>query len=175
MTAVILIGMPGAGKSTIGVLLAKALGLDFVDTDVLIQVREGRTLEAILASDGYLALRDIEATVLRSLDPADKVVATGGSAVYSTAAMAHLKAFGPAVLLDVPLAALHTRVGDLRGRGIAGPPGATLESLAAERLPLYGALADIVVAADLPTADAVVEGICALLVSSHRRRGRSAT
>ncbi len=163
MKSVVLIGMPGAGKSTVGVLLAKALGLDFIDTDLAIQVREGRTLEDILDAEGYLTLRRIEGEVLRMLDGASKVIATGGSAVYSDAAMQHLKSFGPAVFLDVPLPALAARIGKLRGRGIAGPPGSTFESLAKERIPLYRHYADITVDADLPNPDAVVERIRSLL------------
>ena len=89
--SIVLIGMPGAGKSTLGILLAKELGLDFVDTDIAIQVREGRTLQEILDSSDYLHLREIEEQILLSEDIAGKVVATGGSAVYSDAGMARLK------------------------------------------------------------------------------------
>ncbi len=170
MTSVVLIGMPGAGKSTVGVLLAKALGFDFIDTDLLIQLREHRTLQEILDSDGYQHLRAIEAEVLLALEPDGMVIATGGSAVYSERAMRHLKAHGPAVFLDVPLDVLRRRVGDLGCRGIAGPPGSTFESLAAERIPLYRRYADIVVDADLPNADAVVERVRALLTSHLRNK-----
>ena len=157
--------MPGAGKSTIGVLLAKALGLDFVDTDVLIQVRQGRTLEQILEQDGYLALREIEARVLLDLQPKNAVIATGGSAVYSAAAMRHLKRFGPVVYLQADVTTLLQRVPELRGRGIAAAAGTTIEQLAAERVPLYEQHADITVSADLPTPEAVVARIVALLTN----------
>jgi shikimate kinase len=160
MSAISLIGMPGAGKSTIGVLLAKTLGLDFVDTDLVIQVRQGRTLEQILADDGYLALRAIEAEVLLDIEPRDAVVATGGSAVYSEAAMHHLARFGPIVYLQAKVDTLVRRVPTLRGRGIAAAPGTTLEALAAERVPLYERYANIAVGVDLPRPEDVVQLIC---------------
>lgn len=90
--SIVLIGMPGAGKSTIGILLAKELGLDFVDTDISIQVRWGKTLQEITDESGYKVLRDYEEQVLLSEDIDQRVVATGGSAVYSEAGMARLKA-----------------------------------------------------------------------------------
>jgi len=158
-----LIGMPGAGKSTVGILLAKRLGLGFIDTDVSIQVREGRSLARIVREDGYLALRWIEEQVLLALDPRGQVVATGGSAVYGERAMAHLRAHGPMVYLDVPVATLRARVPDLRVRGIAGPPGYTLEQIAAERAPLYLRHADVVIDAGGAELDTVVERVAAAL------------
>lgn len=154
-------------------LLAKALGLGFTDTDLVIQVHERRTLEAILINDGYLALRQIEAHVLQRLDATDQVIATGGSAVYSDAAMRHLQTFGPIVYLEVALATLKSRIGALQGRGIAGAPGATFESLAAERIPLYERYADIIVDAD-DNADGVVERTSRLL-TSHPTLNRSSS
>ena len=101
--SVILIGMPGAGKSTLGILLAKELGLGFLDTDVAIQVKEKQTLQEILEQRGYLALRAVEEQVLLETDCHQQVVATGGSAVYSHNGMAYLKSCGPVVYLEVPL------------------------------------------------------------------------
>jgi shikimate kinase len=141
----VLVGMPGSGKSTIGVILVKRLGLDFVDTDVLIQVSEGCTLQEILDTEGYLALRAVEERVLIALRVAGHVVATGGSAVYSDAAMKHLKASGKVVFLDVPLEEVVRRVRDADSRGIAAAPGTTLAQLFEQRRPLYLKYADTVV------------------------------
>ncbi|WP_373084536.1 shikimate kinase [Zhongshania sp.] len=146
LRGIVLIGMPGAGKSTIGTGLAQRHGLPLVDTDRLIEREEGQSLQAILDQRGYLALRSIEERVLLANNFTGKVVATGGSAVYSTAAMAHLKCFGPCVFLDIPLAEITARVQNLESRGIAGPPGLSLADVYAERLPLYRQYADIVVA-----------------------------
>ena len=163
MNCLSLIGMPGAGKSTVGVLLAKRLGLDFLDTDLAIQLAEGRTLEEILAQDGHLALRAIEARVLAGLNVSRTVLATGGSAVYAAEAMQHLKSLGPVIYLEVPLEELERRIPSLAGRGIAAAPGTTLASLAAERTPLYERTADLTVRADLDRPEAVVDAIVAAL------------
>ena len=139
------IGMPGTGKSSVGVLLAKRLGLAFSDVDLLIQAREGELLQATLERVGYLALRSIEETVILEM-PLDKsLVATGGSAVYSDAAMRRLGAAGPRVFLQTPLALLQARVAQNPDRGIACPPGQTLADVFEERVPLYRRYADITV------------------------------
>lgn len=136
--------MPGAGKSTVGVQLAKALGLDFVDTDLLIQSQEKRCLQDILDHDGYLALRAIEEQVLLDLSPKRTLVATGGSAIYSEAAMRHLQSLGTVIFLDVNLNDLHQRVNNESSRGIARPEGQTFEEVFTERTPLYQKYADVV-------------------------------
>ncbi|MGB0450219.1 MAG: shikimate kinase, partial [Porticoccaceae bacterium] len=141
--SIVLIGMPGAGKSTVGILLAKALGMGFVDTDVAIQVREGKTLQEILDTSDYINLRAIEEQVLLSEDIAGQVVATGGSAVYSEAGMARLKDSAVVVFLDVPLEELEKRISNFDSRGIASKPGQSLEALFAERCKLYREYADI--------------------------------
>ncbi|MDG2501395.1 MAG: shikimate kinase [Porticoccaceae bacterium] len=141
--AVVLIGMPGAGKSTIGILLAKELGLGFIDTDVSIQVREGRTLQDITDQQGYLTLRSIEEQVLLAEDISGKVVSTGGSAVYSDAGMAHLKQGSTVVFLDVPLAELERRISNFSTRGIARRADQSFEDLFEERSVLYKRYADI--------------------------------
>ena len=120
-SSLVLIGMPGAGKSTIGEALALQSGLTFVDTDRLIEQREGRSLQAILDEEGYQQLRRIEAEVLQSSDFSNKVVATGGSAVYSSAAMTHLRQFGPCIFIDIPLLEIVRRVQNFAERGIADP------------------------------------------------------
>ena len=106
--AVVLIGMPGAGKSTIGILLAKELGLDFIDTDISIQTREGKRLQTISDEQGYLALRNIEEQVLLAENVAGKVVSTGGSAVYSKDGMSHLKKNSVVIFLEDQIKALTT-------------------------------------------------------------------
>lgn len=142
-TNVVLIGMPAAGKSTIGVLLAKSLSKGFVDTDVLIQVRENRLLQEIVNQDGYLDLRRVEEDVLLSLALENHVIATGGSAAYSNAAMRHLSSLGTVVFLDVDLPTLRSRLGDFGERGLAKRPNQTLAELFAERRPLYEKYADL--------------------------------
>jgi shikimate kinase len=146
--SIVFIGMPGAGKSTLGILLAKELGLDFVDTDIAIQVREGRTLQEILDENDYLHLREIEEQVLLNEEISGKVVATGGSAVYSEAGMARLKHTAIIIFLDVPLSSLRQRIGNFDARGIARKPNQSLESLFDERCTLYAKYADIRVDCD---------------------------
>ncbi|AHI28319.1 shikimate kinase [Marinobacter similis] len=142
---IVLIGMPGSGKSTVGVLLAKRLGMGFVDTDLLIQEQVGRTLQAIVDEDGYQALRYVEEQVLLDLDVSAKVISTGGSAVYSDRAMQHLKANGVVVFLDIPLELVIKRIGDHSARGISRRPDQSLEALFEERFALYRRYADIVI------------------------------
>jgi shikimate kinase len=142
---IILIGMPGSGKSTVGVILARLTARDFVDTDVLIQTQQGRTLQDIVDRDGYLALRGIEENVILKLDCRDHVIATGGSAVYSPAAMAHVKSHGIAVFLHVDLPTLRSRVDDYDTRGLAKRLDQSLDDLFTERFALYRKYADITV------------------------------
>ena len=137
--------MPGAGKSTLGVLLAKAIGHDFIDTDLVIQRQAGMTLGSYLASRGYEALRQLEAEVICALDHAGTVIATGGSAVYSQAAMQHLRANGRVVYLKCALDVLDQRIASMDERGIAAPSGQTLADVQAERIPLYEQFAEITV------------------------------
>ena len=137
--------MPGAGKSTLGVLLAKAIGYDFVDTDLVIQRHAGITLARYLASRGYQALRQLEAEVICALNVAGTVVATGGSAVYSDAAMQHLRTNAHVVYLACALEVLDQRIASMDERGIAAPSGQTLADVQAERIPLYEQYAEITV------------------------------
>lgn len=137
MQSIILIGMPGAGKSTVGVLLAKTLGMDFVDTDIEIQNHAGKTLQKILDENGYLALRHIEEEVLLNIDANNKVIATGGSAVYSEPAMDYLKTHGLVVFLQIPPSEIRRRVRNFDSRGIARAPQQSLDDLFAERDELY--------------------------------------
>ncbi len=140
--------MPGSGKSTVGVLLARATARDFVDTDLLIQSARGRPLQEIVNAQGYLALRAIEERVLLQLDVHNHVIATGGSAVYSEPAMAHLKRDAVTVFLDVPLAELKRRLGDFSQRGIAKRAEQSFADLFEERRALYLRHADLRVACE---------------------------
>lgn len=141
----VLVGMPGCGKSTVGVLLAKTLGMEFCDADLVIQTREGKLLQDILDSDGLAAFLRCEERVLLSLRPKNTVIATGGSAVLSSAAMAHLKDIATVVYIDVPFGEIKRRLGDYAKRGIACEKGQSLEDIYAYRTPLYKQYADIVV------------------------------
>lgn len=161
--SVILIGMPGAGKSTIGVLLAKESARDFIDTDVLIQVREGKTLQHILDESDYLNLRHIEEEVLLGTELPHHIIATGGSAVYSEKGMAQLKSFGPVVYLDVDLGELNRRIHNYETRGVARRPDQSFEELFAERQELYRRYADITVDCNGKSQEAVIEEILAAL------------
>lgn len=160
----ILIGMPGAGKSTIGVLLAKQLAMGFVDTDLLIQRAEGRSLQAIVDGDGYLALRRIEEEVLLGLRVQHAIIATGGSAVYSERAMTHLKQTGRVIFLDVELAELEARVHDFCTRGLAKRPDQGLDDLFRERFLLYSQYADITITC----AGLNQEEVCARVMAHMR-------
>lgn len=155
--SVVLIGMPGAGKSTLGVLLAKETARDFIDTDVLIQVRENKTLQNILDDSDYLNLRRIEEEVLLSVDLTHHVIATGGSAVYSAKGMSKLKTLGPVIFLDVSSDELRRRIHNYDSRGIARRPGQSFEGLFAERDALYRQYADIIVDGNGKSQGEIVE------------------
>src|SRR6056297_881923 len=141
----LLIGMPGVGKSTVGVLLAKATRRHFIDTDVAIQAREGRALQQIIDSQGLRAFCHIEEAAILELDLAGHVVATGGSVVYSNPAMRKLAATGPVIHLDLPVEDIKNRIENLDARGVVMGEGRTLDDLFAEREPLYRAWADITI------------------------------
>jgi shikimate kinase len=163
---IVLIGMPGSGKSTIGVILAKRKSMDFVDTDILIQRSAGRPLQEIVDQEGYMALRSIEEEVLLGLNCRDHVVATGGSAVYSHAAMEHLKKEGVVFFLDVDLDTLKSRIHDYATRGLAKRPDQTLEELFDERFALYTKYADVTIGCAGMTHEEVCSAILAELSRS---------
>lgn len=143
MKNVILIGMPGSGKSTIGVLLAKVLGYKFIDSDLLIQDREKRKLAQIMEQEGLEKFLEIEGQVNAGIHEERCIIATGGSVVYKDYAMEHLKEIGTVVYLKLPYHVLKRRLGDLRCRGVALKDGQTLKQLCDERMPLYEKYADI--------------------------------
>lgn len=156
---IVLIGMPGSGKSTVGVILAKRSSHDFVDTDLLIQSAAQRSLQDILDQDGYLRLRALEEEALLALDVHNHVISTGGSAVYSAPAMEHLKRNGICVYLNVSLDTLRSRIADYETRGIARRPDQSFEDLFEERTRLYRLYADITVDGDGLTQEAVCSEI----------------
>ena len=160
---IVLIGMPGVGKSTIGVLLAKHLGYSFLDTDLLIQVAEDKNLQQLIQEHGITGFCDLEEGYVLSVSVNAHVIATGGSVVYGKTAMRHLEADGVIVHLDLSLDRLTKRLDDLDARGVAIAPGRDLSDLYAERQPLYLKYADLTVAADGLTPDQVVTQIVDML------------
>ncbi len=155
----VLIGMPGSGKSTIGIILAKNTSRDFVDTDVVIQTHEHRSLQDILNKEGYMKLREIEEKWVISLDVENSVIATGGSVVYSENSMAHLSQNGTIIFLDVSLETLKQRITDYDQRGIARRPDQSFEDLFEERSMLYRKYADITIASDTLAQDSACRAI----------------
>ena len=154
----ILIGMPGVGKSTIGVLLAKALGRAFIDTDLIIQTEQRRKLCEILAESGAAEFGRIENGVLENLETESAVIATGGSAVFCENGMRKLKERGVTVYLRLPLAELAKRLGNIKTRGVVMQSGETLADLARRREPLYEKYADIVID-EAGDAESTVEAV----------------
>ena len=138
-------GPAGAGKSTIGVVLAKVLGYQFLDSDLLIQKQEKRRLSEIIEEEGYKGFKDVENRVNASIEAENTVIATGGSVVYCEEAMEHLKSIGTVVYLKLSLNALSKRLGNLKGRGVLLREGQNLTDLYEERTPLYEKYADITV------------------------------
>lgn len=145
MKNVILIGMPGAGKSTIGVVLAKILGYHFIDSDIVIQEQEGKLLNEIIEEIGAEEFNALEDRVNSTLDVDRSVIATGGSAVYGANAMRHFAEIGDIVYLKQTYEEINRRLGDLAERGVSFKEGQTLLDLYNERVPLYEKYADIVV------------------------------
>lgn len=145
---VVLIGMPGAGKSTIGVILAKVLGKDFIDADLVIQKKEGRLLREIIEQEGPDGFLAVEERVNAGLCPDAAVIATGGSVVYGQRAMEHLGRIGAIVYLKLSYPAVESRLRDIRGRGVVLRDGQTLLDLYQERAVLYERYADVTVEED---------------------------
>lgn len=142
---IVLIGMPGAGKSTVGVILAKELGYQFVDADLLIQQREGCLLKDIIERDGVDGFIAIENQVNASIQAERTVIATGGSVVYGKEAMEHLKKIATVIYLSLSYEELSTRLGNLKNRGVVLRDGQTLKDLYEERSVLYEKYADITI------------------------------
>ena len=143
--SIVLIGMPSCGKSTLGVLLAKKLGYRFIDSDLLIQEREGRLLHEIISEQGNEGFIQIENEVNSSITDEKAVIATGGSVIYGDEAMKNLKSLGKVVYLKIPYDEMCRRLGDFSHRGVVMRHGNTLEEMYAERAPLYKKYADLTV------------------------------
>ena len=142
---IVLIGMPGAGKSTVGVVLAKVVGHKFVDSDLVIQERYGKLLHELITEHGMEGFLEIENRVNAELDMTKSIIATGGSVIYGKEAMEHLKEIGLVVYLKLSLESIADRLGDLQQRGVALKDGWGLKELYEERIPLYEKYADIVI------------------------------
>ena len=167
MNNITLIGMPGSGKSTVGVLLAKSLGFQFVDVDLLIQQREGALLQELLDNRGVEPFLDAEEAAVRSLACTGAVIAPGGSAVCRAGAIGHLRALGRVVYLHVPLPELERRIHNITTRGIAMAPGQTLADVYAAREPLYRRYADLTV--DVGEGRGLEETVAALFPADQGR------
>lgn len=167
---IILIGMPGVGKSTAGVILAKVLGYDFLDSDLVIQKQTKKRLKDIIAAEGIEGFNIIENRVNSSISPTHPtVIATGGSVVYGTEAMAHFHKIGVIVYLNISYQKLRRRLGDLDARGVVHKKGQTLLDLYRERCALYETYADVTVSMDgkniEQTVDALTEALAPYLLT----------
>lgn len=160
---IVLIGMPGAGKSSVGVVLAKAMGYNFLDSDILIQQKLGKRLFEIIENVGKEEFNKIEGTVNKGIDVSRHVIATGGSAIYDEGAMKHFKNIGKIVFLNLSLSNIEKRLGNISERGISMKPGETIADLYEERLPLYQKYADCIINSDgmsiKQTMEAIVKAI----------------
>ncbi len=161
-TNIVLIGMPGVGKSTVGVILAKMLGYQFLDADLLIQEQEGKLLCEIIEEKGTEGFIQVENRVNASIEAERTIIATGGSVVYGKEAMEHLKEIGTVVYLKVSYAVLEKRLADIKGRGVVLKEGQTLKSLFEERSKLYEQYADLEVSEEGLNAEQTVEKLVEL-------------
>ena len=163
MDNITLIGMPGSGKSTVGVLLAKTLGCGFLDTDLLIQQREGALLQDIIDQKGVAYFLQAEEEAVRAVNCRRHVIAPGGSVVCRPGAMKHLKELGAVVYLRLPLDELAARIQNMSTRGIAMEPGQTLAGVYAHRTPLYETYADHTVDCAGQTLEQTVQAVLGCL------------
>ena len=159
MNNIVLIGMPGAGKSTIGVILAKVLGYHFIDTDLLIQEQENRLLKDIISTEGLEGFLNIEGEVVKKLISDNSVIATGGSVIYRQTAMENLKSHGILVYIRLNYGTINSRLSNIKSRGVVLKDGQSLYSLYEERCPLYEQYADIIVDAEGLTMEELMEEI----------------
>ena len=160
---IVLIGMPGCGKSTLGVVLAKMLCADFLDLDLLIQKKIGMTLQEYIDKNGVDAFLELEADVALALECANTVVATGGSAVLKERAAEHLRELGTTVYISLPLDEIERRITDLSSRGVAMSRGETLRDVYEKRLPIYEKYADVKVDIGGETIAASCRKLCETL------------
>ena len=156
---IVFIGMPGVGKSTVGVILAKVLGYQFIDADLLIQRQEGKLLHEIITEKGVDGFVEVENRVNASIEAEHSIIATGGSVIYGQQAMEHLGDIGTVLYLEVSYPILEKRLADIRGRGVVLREGQSLHDLYLERTPLYEKYADLRVLEDGLTVEQTVDCI----------------
>ncbi len=156
---IVLIGMPWSGKSTVGVLLAKSLQWNFIDTDLLIQSDMGKSLQQIIDEQGVVEFRHVEEQYVLSIHPEKSVIATGGSVVYSDRAMEHLKNLGTIIYLQYPFEEINRRARSVDERGLVRTKGQTLFDLYQERTPMYERWAEIAIRCNQQSHEQVVERI----------------
>jgi len=170
LSNIVLIGMPGCGKSTIGVLLAKALGMAFIDTDVVLQANEGKMLQSIIEEIGVDGFLEKEETAILGLNCERTIIATGGSVVYGKRAMEHLHEHGTVIYIRLPYAEIERRLSNLATRGVTLREGQTLEMLYQERIPLYEREADIVFDAEGSNLDQSVAALAGRIKAMNEVR-----
>ena len=158
---IILIGMPACGKSTVGVVLAKTIGKSFLDTDLLIQDREGDLLQNIVNRCGHDGFVSIEEEAIKSINAVNTVIATGGSVVYSPEAMKHLKKLGITIYIRLSFETIDDRLHNICSRGIAMEEGETLKDLYRKRIPLYEKYSDLTIDGEGLSVEQAVEEIIA--------------
>ncbi|HJC57770.1 MAG TPA: shikimate kinase [Candidatus Eisenbergiella intestinipullorum] len=166
---IVLIGMPGAGKSTVGVVLAKRMGRRFLDSDLVIQEKTGRLLHEIISEEGLEGFLAIENEVNAGLPSDGSVIATGGSVIYGAQAMEHLKRTGHVVYLKLSFSEIESRLGDLKKRGVALREGQTLRELYEERIPLYEKYADLTLECGKKSIRDIVEELAVRLEQVRMR------
>lgn len=164
---IILIGMPGAGKSTVGVVAAKRMGYRFVDSDLVIQEKYGKLLHQLIDEYGVEGFWQLENNVNASLSPDRTVIATGGSVCYEQEAMEHLRTIGCVVYLKLSYESLVERLGDLSARGVTLKPGQTLADLYRERIPLYEKYAHITIDCEGRQLREVAAAVCDGVMNLH--------
>lgn len=163
MKNIILIGMPGCGKSTIGVVLAKTLGIGFVDTDLIIQQCENRLLQDIINRDGTEFFLDCEEKAVMTVNCSNSVIATGGSVIFRERAMNFLKNSGIVIYLNVPVSELNDRLSNIKTRGIAAKKGESITDIYKTRSPLYEKFADYTIDVNNMSVEQVIEEICSII------------
>ena len=168
MKTIILIGLPGAGKSTIGVILAKSLGMNFIDTDIVMQERTGRLLQELIDDEGIDAFLAIEEDTALSLDADNTVIATGGSVVLSDRAMKHLKSKSIIIYLIISFEEMVRRLENITTRGIVLFPGQSLSEMYDQRIPLYEEYADIRIGCSDGDFERILEAVVSEIRESMR-------
>ena len=166
MKNIILIGMPAVGKSTVGVVVAKRIGYEFIDTDLLIQKQEKRLLKEIIAEEGNERFLEIENQVNRDLQVESAVISPGGSVVYCEEAMQHFKEIGTVIYLHATYEAIYKRITNAKNRGVVLKEGQTLKDLYDERVKLFEKYADYTVSEEGLSLEETIDMVLELLDKS---------